>query len=156
MKQTAFLLALLLVMTTSFTNHNANPPVAWHLNETIVDHNVMLYPCNGDVIFIEDYTLHMNLMGVTNNNRTLIQGRYQISATGVSMVTGEVYTIDDRFKVNEHYPVTHGATVMNNQSRGSVVGNMGSRDQYVLKTHMIMNAQGQLVADHYEVKTNCQ
>ena len=144
------------VISSSFNKPNAQQADVWHLNETMVGHNVTLYLCNGDVIFLEQYTIHIDIVGVTNQNRLMVQGKYELTSTGVSMVTGEVYTIDDRFKVNNHYPVIHGATVMNNQSRGSVVGNMGSRDQYVLKSHMIVNAQGQLVSDYYEVKSNCQ
>ena len=156
MKQSVILMALLLVISTAFNYPKAQPADVWHLNQTVVGHNITLYLCNGDVVFLEQYTIHMNIMGVTKNNRSMIQGRYEVTSTGVSMVTGEVYIFDGSVKFNDHYPLTNSATVIKNQTRQSMVGNMGSSDQYILKSHMIVNAKGQLVVDYYELKTNCQ
>lgn len=156
MKQSVILMALMLVISPSLNSPNAQPADVWHLNETMVGHNVTLYLCNGDVIFLEQYTIHIDIMGMSNPNRLMVQGMYEINSTGVSMITGEVYSFDGRVKLNDHYPLVNGAAVIKTQSRGSVVGNMGSRDQYIIKSHMILNAKGQMVADHYEMKTNCQ
>lgn len=115
-----------------------------------------LYLCNGDIVFFEQVTYTYDVRGVNNKNISTAQGTETWKGTGVSLLTGEIYTLDDAGRFNAKESLTNGVAVFRNKVDGVLTGNEGSMDNFVGKSHITVNANGDVTADHGSLTSECQ
>jgi hypothetical protein len=130
--------------------------VSWHVEETYVYYDVILFLCNGDLVLFPEYSVKEDIHGVNNKNMSMVQGKLWITGTGYSINTGEVYTLDDEQKIFQKIPITNGALVFNDKYNGILTGNQGSKDNYIAKFHLTINAKDEVTANKFDLKGECQ
>jgi hypothetical protein len=161
MRKVILSITIAFLLFSSFTTSNVRglkptEGVSWHVEETFVYNNVTLFLCNGDLVLFPEYSVKEDIHGVNNGNLSMVQGKLWITGTGYSINTGEVYIINDEQKLFQKIPITNGAIVFNEKYNGILTGNQGSKDNYIAKSHLTINAKGEVTANKFELNGECQ
>jgi hypothetical protein len=167
MKNVSFFAVITLLLASSFTMDNSATHFArknlkspttevYKADRTEVEYNVTLFLCNGDEVFFPSITSYHKYHAVRNGTLFMAHSKLTETATGYSLITGEVYTINNEYDIHNKFPETNGAAVFNNKIQGTVIGEAGSKDTYISKYHLTINANGETTSYKSEYTTDCQ
>lgn len=92
-----------------------------------------------------EVTVHFDLHGVENGNLSMIQGKTTITGTGYSIRTGEVFTLDYRYKENEIDLFT-SVDVTTVRVKTIAIGSQGSVYITTFRYHVTWNANNEMTA----------
>ena len=132
------------------------PGNAWHTSRTYVEVNEPLTFCNGDIVVFPELITEVTHHGVNNGNISLVKTTITLKGVGYSAITGEEYKISDRSMHISKYPITNGVTVINSISKGMVKGKQGSEDNFFIKLHQTIDADGNIISETMESRGECQ
>jgi hypothetical protein len=109
----SFTLTGVQVVAPSLRNVKFPAGVSWQVDQESIQNDVTYFLCNGDIVFFSEIVIHEDLHGVENKNRFMVQGKVSFSGVGNSLISNEVYTLNDNLRINQHFPIINGATVIN-------------------------------------------
>lgn len=132
------------------------PGNAWHTSQTYIEINEPLTFCNGDIVVFTELITVITHQGVDNGNISLVKTTITLKGVGYSAITGEEYKISDRSMHLDKYPITNGVTVINSLSIGMAKGKQGSEDNFFIKLHQTIDANGNIVSEKLETRGECE
>ena len=164
MKKVSLFAALALILLTSISavdkktstnqQQKSKARVSWHIKETYVE-PLTFTNCDFDLLNVPDFTVTIDLHGVSNGKITLVQGSMTFSGTGTSQSTGEVFKMYFKDKLINKYPVIKGATVLIHKRLYDFTGNQGSVTNIINNTRLTINANGEIVSDDERTEIVC-
>ena len=147
MKKVIFLTVFAFFLSSSFTTQdNKAIGVSWKLEETYLVNDFIWFTCTGDILLFPEFTIGYDYHGVNNGNISVAQGTLTLVGTGYSIITGEIYHMDDKIKENMKEPIINGAAIFKYKWTGRINGEQGSADNAILKGHFIVNANGEVTS----------
>jgi hypothetical protein len=111
--------------------------------------------CSGDYVemtLTDNYVIH----GIVNSNRAMVDIEHHFTGRGVSILTGQIYTMDTRIESHANVPVKKGAMVIQEIISDDLSGDEGGLQAVLIRSHQTFNANGNLTADRYVVQPNCR